>query len=131
MMKSKRRTRQEARRLFRACLEDGILDEGRARRVAARIAGTRRRESLSILSHFRRLVRLEQGRHQAVVESAGVLPPDLRATIERGLLRAYGPGLHTSFSVEPSLIGGVCVKVASDVYDGSVRAALAALQDRF
>ena len=130
-MKTNRRARREARRLYRACVVGGLLDEGRARQVVERVAGARRRGSLPILSHFQRLVRLDRVRHQAVVESATPLPPDLRASVEAGVARVYGPGVSTSFADNPALIGGMRVKVGSDVYDGSVRSALLALEERF
>ncbi len=130
-MKTTRRARKLARRLFRACFVAGQLDEARARQAAARVAGTGRRGRLPILTHFARLVSLEQARHRAVVESARPLPADLRTSVEPSLARRYGPGLRTSFSEEPVLIGGMRVRVASDVYDGSVRAALRALEQRF
>jgi F-type H+-transporting ATPase subunit delta len=130
-MKTTRRARRQARRLFRACLEGGLLDGDRARRVAVRVARAGRRGGLAILSHFERLVRLEEERHRAVVESARALAPELRTRIEAGLTRAYGPGLRTSFSADPALIAGMRVRAASDVYDGSVRAALTALEGRF
>jgi F-type H+-transporting ATPase subunit delta len=130
-MKTTRRSRREARRLYRACVVGGLLDEGRARQVAERVAEARRRGSLAFLSHFRRLVTLDRARHLAVVESAAPLPPDLRATVEADVARAYGPGVSMSFADSPALIGGMRVRIGSDVYDGSVRAALAALEERF
>jgi F-type H+-transporting ATPase subunit delta len=130
-MKTNRRARREARRLYRACLVDGRLEEARARQVAERVAGARRRGSLPILSHFQRLVGLDRGRHRALVESATPLPPDLRASVEAGVARAYGPGVTTSFADDPALIGGMRVKIGSDVYDGSIRAALLTLEGRF
>jgi F0F1-type ATP synthase delta subunit len=39
--------------------------------------------------------------------------------------------VSTSFADTPALIGGMRVKVGSDVYDGSVRGALLALEERF
>ena len=130
-MKANRRARREARRLYRACVVDGLLDDSRARQVAERVAGARRRGSLPILSHFERLVTLDRARHSAVVESAVPLPPDLRASVEAGVVSAYGPGVSTSFADSPELIGGMRVKVGSDVYDGSVRTALLTLEERF
>ena len=53
---------------------------------------------------------------------------DLLATIEQSMTRRYGPGLATAVAVSPDLIGGIRVQVGSDVYDGSVRAGLAALE---
>ena len=45
--------------------------------------------------------------------------------------RIYGPGLNISFVQNPELIAGLRIKVGSDVYDGSVQARLAALQESF
>jgi F-type H+-transporting ATPase subunit delta len=130
-MKINRRQRRDARRLFRACLAAGRLDESRVRRVVARVVGSPRRGSLAVLSHFRRLVGLDRAAHQAVVQSATALAPDFAASIEANVAREYGPGVSTSFEVSPALIAGLRVKVGSDVYDGSVRAALASLEERF
>ncbi len=130
-MKTTKRTRREARRLYRACLVGGLLDEGRARVVVQRIAAARGRGSLPILSHFQRLVRLDRGRHAALVESATPLPPDLAARVEAGISRVYGAGTSTAFAQNDALIGGMRVKVGDDIYDGSVRGALATLEQRF
>jgi F-type H+-transporting ATPase subunit delta len=129
-MKAKKKVTQAARRLYRLALVDGRLDEGRVRRIAQRLAASKRRGSLSLLACLQRLVRLDRDRHAAVVESATALPAALRQDVEAGLARAYGQGLDASFQENPALIGGMRIKVGSDVYDGSVRARLAALEDR-
>ncbi len=130
-MKTTRQTKREAKRLFRFCLVNGLLDEGRTRQVVQRIIEAKRRGGLALLSHFQRLVKLDCARHTAEVESAMPLPADLRASIQAGLARTYGPGISASFAHNPGLIGGMRIKVGSDVYDGSVRARLAALEKSF
>lgn len=126
-MKGKRKIRQAARQLFRLCFVDGQLDEARVRDVASRAAGSGKRGSLAVLADFQRMVRLDCERHRAVVESAAPLPVDLREELYTNLTRLYGSGLETSFSENPALIGGLRVRVGSDVYDGSVRGRLAAI----
>ena len=130
-MKTTRRARREARRLYRACLVGGLLDEGRVLQAAKSVAAAHRRGTLAVLSHFQRLVRLDLARHRAVVETATPLAPDLRTSVEASVARTYGPGVTTAFAEDAALIGGLRVKVGSDVYDGSVRAALTALEQRF
>jgi len=130
-MKTTRQTKREAKRLFRLCLVNGLVDEGRTRQVVQRMIESKRRGDLALLSHFRRLMKLETARHTAEVESALPLPADLRASIQADLARIYGPGISASFVHNPELIGGVRIKVGSDVYDGSVRAKLAALERGF
>jgi len=126
-MKINKRVKREAKRLVRSCLVHDVLADERVRRVARDVATAGRRDARAILAHFRRLVKLELARHTASVESASPLPADLRAAIESGLTRRYGSGLTTAFAHRPALIGGVRSQVGSDVYDGSVRAGLAAL----
>ena len=130
-MKPKLKARREARQLYRLCLVDGLLDAGRARWVGTRLTASRRRGAVAILSAFQRLVRLDHDRHTAVVESATELTGPLREGLQADLLRVYGPGLAATFQENPSLIGGMRIKVGSDVYDDSVRARLTALEQRF
>ncbi len=130
-MKANLHSRREAAQLFRDCLVNGILDENRAREGVRRLATERPRGHLGVLSHFRHLVKLDRAKHEAKVESARPLPPDLRARVEAGLTRAYGPGLSISFVENAALIAGMRIRVGSDVYDGSVRRRLAALESRF
>ena len=127
-MKATKRVMRAARELFRVCFVDGAVNDARVRLVARRLAGSGRRGALLILSSFQRLVRLDRDRHTALVESATPLSRSVRERIEAGLVRTYGPTLATSFGEDAALIGGVRIKVGSDVYDGSVRAKLAALE---
>ena len=129
-MKPNRKVKRAARQLYRACLVDGLLDHGRVRQVTQRIAASPRRGSLRLLSDFRRLVRLDHERHTALVESAAPISSGLRDSIQVDLTRLYGPGLVASFVDNPELIGGLRIKIGSDVYDTSVRSRLAALEAR-
>jgi F-type H+-transporting ATPase subunit delta len=126
-MKASRKASRTARQLFRLCMADGHVDEARVRQVARRLAESKRRGSLAVLSDFQRLVRLERDRHTALVESATPLTDDVRRDLQESLKRRYGSALDTAFTENPDLIGGMRIKVGSDVYDGSVRARLAAL----
>jgi len=113
------------------CLVNAMLDEGRVRQVVHQVIAANRRNGLALLSSFLYLVRLDRARHTAKVESAMPLPADLQATIQSDLTRAYGPGISASFAQNPELIGGMRIKIGSDVYDGSVQGALTALERSF
>jgi F-type H+-transporting ATPase subunit delta len=130
-MNRSKQAKRDAKQLFRLCLVNGLLDESRVREVARRVTESRHRYHLKLLSQFRRLVKLDNARHTATVENATALPPGMQTSIEAGLAHTYGPGLNTTFSHNPALIGGMRIKVGSDVYDSSVKARLAALQARF
>jgi len=99
--------------------------------LVQRILQEKPRGYLPVLAQFQRLVRLESALHAAKVETATPLPPELRPAIQTRLEAVYGPGLKVSFEHTPALLGGMCVTVGSDVYDGSVRARLAALEQCF
>ena len=130
-MKISKQVRRDAKQLFKSCLVNGLLDENRARQAVQQLIELRPRGYLAILSHFERLVKLDVERRTAKVESAVPLDQDIQSEIQNGLTRRYGQGLAISFSQNPALIGGLRIKVGSDVYDGSVQARLNALQESF
>ena len=130
-MSQTKQAKRDAKQLFRLCFVNGSLDEGRVREVVRRVAESRNRERFKFLSHFQRLVRLDHARHTATVENATTLSADMQASIQAGLVQTYGPRLSTTFTHNPQLIGGMRIRVGSDVYDSSVKARLAAIEARF
>ena len=86
---------------------------------------------IATLDHFQRLVRLDVDRRTARVENAVESSPELMESIKANLAAKYGAGLNTTFWINRELIGGLRIKVGSDIYDGSVSARLAALQASF
>jgi len=120
-----------AKGLFRSCQVKGLLDEDRVREVVKRVLAAKPRGYMAILGQFQRLIKLDLDRRTATVESATPLPAGIEARIQAGLTRLYGAGLQLSFAQNPDLLGGLRIKVGSDVYDGSVKARLHALEDSF
>lgn len=127
-MKTSKQIRREARYLFQLCRENGSLDESRVRQVVQGIVGSKQRGALDLAAQFERLVRLNLYQHTATVESAAPLPLDLQESVQASLARMYGPEIRTSFSHSPALIGGMRIRVGNDLYDGSVKAGLDALE---
>jgi len=119
-MKITKQSRREAKELFRSCVVGGLLEENRVRQAVQQVLQTKPRGYLGILTHFLRLVKLDIERRTARVASAVPLATDLQTQIQTSLARSYGKGLDISFAQNPELIGGVRIKVGSDVYDGSV-----------
>jgi F-type H+-transporting ATPase subunit delta len=130
-MKTRRQIQRDAKRLYRVCLVNGALDEGRVRGIVERVAGGGGPAALAVLTRFQRLVRLDRAAHSATVESAAPLSDDLRASIETSLTRIHGRAIATSFTGNDALLGGVRITVGSDVYDGSIQGRLAALEAKF
>ena len=122
---------REARQLFRLCLVDGNLDEARVRHVVRTVIQLRRRGSFMLLAQFLRLVRLDRAQHTATIESAEPVPDDLRNGLEANLEHAYGRGILKQFVLNPKLIGGMRVRVGSDVFDRSVQAGITELSKIF
>ena len=130
-MKITKRAKREAKHLYRVCLVMGLLDENRVRKVVQHLVASNKRNSPSILAHFLWLVKLDCAQHTAAIESAIPLPANLRTVVQTGLEHRYGPGLTITFVHTPELIGGIRIQVGCDVYDGSVRARLDALEKSF
>jgi F-type H+-transporting ATPase subunit delta len=130
-VKTSKQTVREAKQIFRVCLVDGRIDEDRVRMAVRKVLRGRRRGYLTMLRHFLRLLKLESERHAAKIESALPLSTDLKARVQMGLENTYGPGLTALFTENPLLIGGIRIKVASDLYDNNVRSVLATLATSF
>jgi len=130
-MKSSKLAQREARQLFRGCVVEGVLDENRVRQTVKLLLDKKPHRFLAILSHFQRLIKLELDRRATLVESAKPLAADLQSSLKSTLTRIYGAGLSFSFTQNPALLGGLRIKVGSDVYDGSIQARLAALEQTF
>lgn len=129
-MKISKEARRTSRQLFRICFADGKLDEARVRSVVALVTEKKPRGYIGVLSNFARLLRGEFERQNAVVESATPISDDMRFQLKAGLAKKYGRELALQFQVVPELLGGIRVKVGSDVWDGSVKARLEALKNQ-
>lgn len=129
-MKISKQARRDGKSLFTNCRVNGVLDENRVRQTVSAVIAQKPRGFVRILSHFQRLVKLDIERRTALVESAAPVSDALVQSVKANLTQRYGQGLDVSFAVNPALIGGMRVKVGSDVYDGSVRARLDELAER-
>jgi len=130
-MKSSKQSRRDAKQLFKTCLVNGQMDEGRVRETVKLVIDKQPRGYVGTLTHFQRLVKLDIDRRAAHVESATDLAPETQASVKANLAQVYGDNITLSFSVNPKLIGGLRIKVGSDVLDGSVQARLNNLQNSF
>ena len=126
-MTSPREARKSARSLFRSCMADGKLDASRVRAFTDTLASEKPRGYLAVLQSFSRLVRLELERRHAVIESAAPLAESEMNQLRADIARTHGDDLTFDTVVRPELIGGLRIRVGSDVWDGSVRARLEAL----
>jgi F-type H+-transporting ATPase subunit delta len=127
-MKISKDIRQLARKLVRASFVDGSLERAKVQEIVGAIAEKKPRNYVQLLETYQRLLRLEADKHRARIESATQLDEAAGERIAADLKRKYGNGLTTEFSVNPALLGGVRIRVGSDVWDSSVRNRLERLQ---
>lgn len=130
-MKITKQARRDAKRLFLSCRVNGVLDDARVRQALQGVAAQKPRGYMGILGHFRRLVKLDLDRRTARVESALALTPAQQSAVQANLTARYGAGLTFVFAQNPVLLGGMRVKVGSDVFDGTVQSRLDALAESF
>jgi F-type H+-transporting ATPase subunit delta len=129
-MKLSKEARKLSRHLFQSSFTDGRLDESKVRHLLSQITTAKPRHYIDVLKNYQRLLRLEAEKRHAVVESAVALPPETVWTVEHNLKMKYGRDLTTEFRVNPELIGGLRVRIGSDVWDGSVRNRLERLEQQ-
>jgi F-type H+-transporting ATPase subunit delta len=122
--------RRLSRKLVRASYVEDTLDREKINSIVQSIIAEKPRSYIQLLENYRRLLRLEIDKRRATIESAVELDPQAGRQIVAGLERRYGAGLTTDFVVNPALLGGVRVRVGSDVWDSSVRNRLERLQQK-
>ena len=127
-MKINKEIRQPSREMLRASFTDGQIDRGKITSLVQSLIAKKPRRYLDILQYYKRLVRLEMEKRHARIESSTQVSPETSARIVENLKKKRGRDLTTEFVVNPDLLGGVRIRVGSDVWDGSVRDRLERLQ---
>ena len=129
-MKINKETRQLSRQLLRSSFTEGQLDGERVKRVVKSLIEQKPRNYIKVLDAYKRLLRLEVEKRSATIESAAALTAEAAAQLTQNLKRKYGAGLATQFVVNPDLLGGMRIRVGSDVWDSSVQNRLQRLQQQ-
>lgn len=129
-MKVTKEIRQLSRQLMRASFTDGQLDRAKVGSLVESIISRKPRRYLHVLENYKRLLRLEVEKRSATIESASEMAPEASANILQNLKRKYGQDLTAEFAVNPELLGGMRIRVGSDVWDGTVRNRLERLQQQ-
>jgi F-type H+-transporting ATPase subunit delta len=127
-MKINREIRQLSREMLRASFTDGQLDPGRIGSLVDSLIARKPRHYIDVLKNYRRLLRLELEKRQARIETASEVDSAATSELVASLKKKYGGDLKTEFVVNPELLGGMRIRVGSDVWDGTVRNRLERLQ---
>lgn len=130
-MRSNKEALRIARQLLRESMVEGKIDADLVRAKLRAISQQKPRGYIAIAEAYGRLVRLELSKRHAVVESAVELDSSMKDRVQNDLKRKYGDDLTFEFATNPKLIGGMRVRVGSDVWDGSVQGRIQELQETF
>lgn len=128
-MKISKEARKLSKQMFTGSFTDGKLDGTKVSAIAKTVIEKKPRKYTEILKNYQRLIRVEMAKRHAIIESAAELSGDVRNQLLGTLRTKYGADLTTEFKVSPELIGGLRVKIASDVWDGSIRGRLSRLEN--
>jgi F-type H+-transporting ATPase subunit delta len=92
----------------------------------------RRREThlIDIVAEFVALANAGRNIITAKVATAVAMNDQEKGELNRVLARLTGKKIQTSYVVDPSLIGGVVVRMGDKFIDGSIKTRLAALKER-
>jgi len=129
-MKINKEIRQLSREMLRASFTDGQLDPDRISSVIESVITRKPRNYMNVLKNYKRLLRLEVEKRRARIETASEMGPATQSEVVTNLKKKYGSDLTPEFVVNPELLGGMRIRVGSDVWDGSVRNKLEQLQQQ-
>lgn len=119
-MKVSKASNEFANRVFRLCSEGGALNEEKLSKSISFLSEKRPSDYRGILFALKRLIRLDLDKRTVNVESAKDLSADESSRIKESLNKKHGDNLVFNFLTNPELIGGLRVRIGSQVYDGSV-----------
>ena len=129
-MKINKEIRRLSREMLRASFTDGQLDSGRIASLVDSLIARKPRNYVDVLKNYRRLLRLEVEKRRARIETANDVDREATSKVIENLKKRYGDDLTTEFVVNPQLLGGMRIRVGSDVWDGTVRNRLERLQQQ-
>ncbi len=130
-MKLSKEVRKVSRELFKRSLVGGKTDTDLAKRIVSIVSESKPRHYLAILKNYVRLIRLEVEKRHAVIESAVEMDHEAMNRLVASLRGAHGQDLTTEFKVVPQIIGGLRIKIGSNVWDSTVLGRLNRLESQF
>jgi len=129
-MKINKEIRQLSREMLRASFTNGQLDRQKIASLVDSLIRRKPRHYIDVLKNYRRLLRLELEKHSARIETASEVYSAIRSEILANLKKKYSNDLTAEFVINPQLLGGMRIRVGSDVWDGTVRGRLERLQQQ-
>jgi F-type H+-transporting ATPase subunit delta len=109
-------------------LTNGRLDVAKIRNVVTQVIERHPVGYGQILHEYHRLVRMEVERRTAVVESAAPLCITEEKKIEAVVKSRLGDDVRAEFIFDTDLIGGLRIRIGSQVYESTIRERLTRLR---
>lgn len=104
----------------RQSFEKGKLNESKAKGFIETFKKLNLSEAIFCLETYQKLLKQELSKSQAIVSSASKLSRDEQNKISKRLNTAYFI-LNTNFQIDPSLLGGIKVKIGDTIFDDTVK----------
>ena len=116
-----------ARQLAQLSVVDGAVSAERVAGVLEYIEKHAPAHPVQVLKAYHRLIAAEIAKSRAIVEHAGPVNDELLRSIEQAMTRRYGRQVTAVARTNDSLIAGLRIRVADDVYESSIAGQLATL----
>ena len=117
-------TREEATRTVAAASESMRLDPITSNFLGVLAQNRRLAQLGNVIRAFNMLAANHRGETTAEVKSAHPLTDDQVAALKTNLKNRLGRDITVDLSVDPAILGGLVVKVGSQMIDGSIRTKL-------
>lgn len=122
------KNRAYAKQLLQLSLENGVVSAERVAGVLEYLEKNPPAGYAALLQAYHKLVAVEVAKSEARVEHAGPVAPAALSGIAAALGKRYGRPVTAVAKANPSLLAGLRVRIADDVYESSVAGQLAALR---
>jgi F-type H+-transporting ATPase subunit delta len=129
-MKINKEIRQLSRAMRKKSFTDNRLDPGKIKSLVDSLIQKKPRHYTDVLKNYRRLLRLELEKRRARIETASEVSPAIQSEVLGNLKKKYGNDVTAEFIINPELLGGMRIRVGSDVWDGTVRNRLERLEQQ-
>lgn len=116
-----------ARQLAQLSVIDGAVSAERVAGVLEYLEKHPPAHPVQVLKAYHRLIATEIAKSRAVVEHAGPVNDELLRSIEQAMSSRYGRPITAVAQPDDSLIAGLRIRVADDVYESSIASQLATL----
>lgn len=117
-------SREEAGKAFAALATELALDPITANFLGVLAKNGRKNELRSIIRAYRRLAAEHRGETTAEIVTAYPLKDDQVAALKAQLRTRAGRDVNLDTSVDPNILGGIVVKLGSQMIDASIRTKL-------